>query len=291
MREMSAQICIEFLQKANEMAKTILKDAVKRRKKVTEAIVLADSVTEQLRMAGLVQRDFLPSQLPKCRKLRWAATFLPAEWVSGDIYDIARIDENHIGFYVADVVGHGIPAALLTIFVKQALVMRQTAGNSYHIFSPAEVMKNLNLRMIEQEFSRFQFITCCYCLLNINSLELTYSRAGHPYPVLIRSRQAPQQLESHGSLLGVFDRAEFSQQTIQLQPKDKFLLYSDGAEPFFGGFSEARGFSYSREFCEIKDLPLDEMTERFNQLVQDRKSTSSIADDITLLGLEILQND
>jgi sigma-B regulation protein RsbU (phosphoserine phosphatase) len=273
------------------MAKTILKDAVKRRKRITEAMVLADTLTEQLRMAGLVQRDFLPSQFPECPKLRWATTFLPAEWVSGDIYDIARIDENHIGFYVADVVGHGIPAALLTIFVKQALVMRQTAGNSYHVFSPAEVMKNLNLRMIEQEFSGFQFITCCYCLLNINSLELTYSRAGHPYPVLIRDRQTPQQLESHGSLLGVFDRAEFSQQTIQLQPKDKFLLYSDGAEPFFGGFSEARGFSYSREFCEIKDLPLDKMTERFSQLVQNRKSASGETDDITLLGLEILQND
>ena len=72
----------------------------------------AANMTEQLRMAGLVQRDFLPGQLPDSDRLRWAAAFLPAEWVSGDFYDIVRIDEQHIGFYIADVVGHGVPAAL-----------------------------------------------------------------------------------------------------------------------------------------------------------------------------------
>ncbi|MCJ7730115.1 MAG: SpoIIE family protein phosphatase, partial [Sedimentisphaerales bacterium] len=80
------------------------------------------SLTEQLRLAGQVQRDFLPSYLPDNDRLRWAAIFLPAECVSGDIYDVARLDEQHIGFYIADVVGHGMPAALLTIFIKQALV-------------------------------------------------------------------------------------------------------------------------------------------------------------------------
>ena len=63
----------------------------------------------------------------------------PTAWVSGDIYDITRLDEEHVGFYVADVVGHGIPAALLTIFLKQAMIMRETVGGSYKIYSPSDV--------------------------------------------------------------------------------------------------------------------------------------------------------
>ncbi|MHC4187106.1 MAG: PP2C family protein-serine/threonine phosphatase, partial [Planctomycetota bacterium] len=165
---------------------------------VTETLV--DNLAEQLRLAGSVQRDFLPTSLPESEKVNWANVFLPAEWVSGDIYDVVRIDENHIGFYIADVVGHGIPAALLTIFLKQALIMRQTVDNSYHIFSPKEVMKNLNTRMTTQKFSGYQFATCCYCLLDTMSLELTYSRAGHPYPIRISSDNKPEQLEIEGPL-------------------------------------------------------------------------------------------
>ena len=249
---------------------------------------LVDNLAEQLRLAGLVQQDFLPTQLPNCSQVRWATTFLPAEWVSGDIYDIVRIDEQHIGFYVADVVGHGIPAALLTIFLKQALVMRETLESTYSIFSPAEVMKNLNVRMAEQKLSGYQFATCCYCLLNIKTLQLTYARAGHPYPVLIRPHTQPEQLEVRGSLLGVFRQAEYIQQTIQLGPGDKLLLYSDGAEPSIGNFDDLTGFSFSEEFCEIKDSPVVEMFDKLNALVQTRKIAPSEVDDITAVGLEIL---
>jgi len=249
---------------------------------------LVDSLAEQLRMAGLVQRDFLPTQLPNCDEVQWATIFLPAEWVSGDIYDIARLDEQHIGFYIADAVGHAMPAALLTIFVKQALVMRETLGNNYRIFSPAEVMKNLNLRMAGQKLSGYQFATSCYCLLNTKTLHLTYARAGHPYPILIRPNQQPQQLEVRGSLLGVFEQAEYIQSTVQLERGDKLLLYSDGAEPLVGSFDGVAGFHFTEEFCRIKDLPVVEMMDQFNTLVQTQKLAPSEVDDITMVGLEIL---
>ncbi|UCE46566.1 MAG: SpoIIE family protein phosphatase, partial [Phycisphaerales bacterium] len=139
---------------------TIFKNKLAEQLNMTKA--LAESLTEQLRLAGLVQQDFLPAKMPNTDHLQWASVFLPAEWVSGDIYDVVRIDEQHIGFYVADVVGHGMPAALLTIFLKQALVMRETIGSNYRVFSPAEVMKNLNLRMTAQKLSGYQFATACY---------------------------------------------------------------------------------------------------------------------------------
>ena len=249
---------------------------------------LVDNLAEQLRMAGLVQRDFLPAQLPNTDQAHWAETFLPAEWVSGDIYDVARIDEQHVGFYVADAVGHSMPAALLTIFLKQALVMRETVEHTYRIFSPAEVMKTLNLRMAAQKLSGYQFATCCYCLLNIKTLQLTYARAGHPYPILMRSHEPPQQLEIPGPLLGIFEQSEYVQQTVQLQPGDKLLLYSDGAEPFIGSFDEVTGFNFSEEFCKIRDLPVVEMMDRFSNLAQHKKIAPSEVDDITAVALEIL---
>ncbi len=249
---------------------------------------LVDSLAEQLRMAGLVQRDFLPAQLPNCDEVQWATIFLPAEWVSGDIYDVARLDEQHIGFYIADAVGHAMPAALLTIFVKQALVMRETLGNNYRIFSPAEVMKNLNLRMAGQKLSGYQFATSCYCLLNTKTLQLTYARAGHPYPILMRPNQQPRQLEIRGSLLGVFEQAEYVQDTVQLERGDKLLLYSDGAEPLIGGFDGVAGFHFTEEFCRVKDLTVVEMMDQFNTLIQTQELAPSEIDDITMLGLEIL---
>ena len=249
---------------------------------------LVENLAEQMRLAGLVQQDFLPAQLPNTDGVKWAAIFLPAEWVSGDIYDIVRIDEEHIGFYVADVVGHGIPAALLTIFLKQALTMRESTEGNPHIFSPAEVMKNLNVRMATQKLSGYQFATCCYCLLNTRTLQLTYARAGHPYPVLIRPQEQPQQLEMRGSLLGIFGQTEYIQQTIQLQRGDKFLLYSDGAEPFIGGFDNMSKFNFKEKFCEIKDLPVVEMMDKFGSLAQNQKIAPSEIDDITAVGLEIL---
>ncbi|MHC4580940.1 MAG: PP2C family protein-serine/threonine phosphatase [Planctomycetota bacterium] len=249
---------------------------------------LVDNLTDQLHLAGLVQQDFLPKKLPDSEKTRWARVFLPAEWVSGDIYDAARVDERNIGFYVADVVGHGMPAALLTIFLKQALVMRETVGDSYRVFSPAEVVKNLNLRMTAQKLSGYQFATCCYCLLDVETLQLTYARAGHPYPVLIRPGEPPKQLEVRGSLLGIFEQADYAQEVVQLQGGDKVLLYSDGVEPFIGGFNDKGRFEFHRQFRETTDLPIVEFMNSLENLLERQEKAPSEIDDMTLLGLEVV---
>jgi hypothetical protein len=246
-----------------------------------------DNVKEQLRLAGMLQRDFLPAQLPNSDNLQWVVTFLPAEWVSGDIYDVARIDEQHIGFYIADAVGHSMPAALLTMFIKQALVMRQTTDKNYRIFSPAEVVKNLNVKMAGQKLSGYQFATCCYCLLNVKTRQLTFARAGHPYPILLRQGEAPIQLQARGSLLGIFENADFVQETVQLQAGDRLLLYSDGAETLVGRLHDKNGFECTQEFLALKDKPVAEIVDRLTELARSREIDPKEVDDLTLVGLEI----
>ncbi|MBE0535258.1 MAG: serine/threonine-protein phosphatase [Phycisphaerae bacterium] len=254
---------------------------------VRPSVSVTNDTTEQLKMAGHVQRNFLPRRLPNLKNVRWATLFEPADWVSGDIYDIARLDEQHIGFYIADAVGHSMPAALLTMFLKQALKMRETTGNDYRIFGPLEVIRNLNQAMSDQHLAGCLFATCCYCLLNVRTLQLTYTRAGHPYGVLIRNGEATQ-LESRGGLLGVFEHTEFDQQTVQLEQGDKVFLYSDGCEPLVGKHGEDSEFSFSPEFTAILNLPIEKMTEAFDNIVSKRTLPPAEVDDVTVIGLEIL---
>lgn len=248
---------------------------------------LNQDTAQQLEMAGRVQRNFLPSKLPNCSKLRWAAMFHPAEWVSGDIYDITRLDEEHIGFYLADAVGHSMPAALLTMFLKQAAVMRQTIGNKYYIFKPWEVIKSLNLHMARQELSGCLFATCFYGLLNKETLTLKYARAGHPYPVLIRNHELLQ-LQTRGGLLGVFAEAEFEQQEIQLQPGDKLFIYSDGGEPFIGDGNADGTLTFTDAFREIARFPIEEMMQAYSEMSEHHHFKPGQIDDVTAIGLEIL---
>jgi sigma-B regulation protein RsbU (phosphoserine phosphatase) len=246
-----------------------------------------EDTANQLKMAGEVQRNFLPQQLPNSDKTKWAAIWRPAEWVSGDIYDVTRLDEHHIGFYIADAVGHSMPAALLTMFLKQAIVMRQTTGNDYRIFDPLEVIDNLNRKMVAQELNGCLFATCCYCLLNTETLQLSYARAGHPYPVLLRNGKA-EQLENTGGLLGIFEETEFEQSTIQLQAGDKLFLYSDGCENIVGRCDDQGQFHFNDDFCWLGDEPVDSLIEGFEQLVKSQKIQPAEVDDVTAIGLEIL---
>ncbi len=246
-----------------------------------------EDTARQLEMAGHVQRNFLPTRLPHAGNIRWATMFRPAEWVSGDIYDIARLDEEYIGFYLADAVGHSMPAALLTMFLKQAAVMRQTINNDYTIFKPWEVITTMNLKMSEQELAGCLFATCFYGLLNIKTLHLDYARAGHPYPVLIRDNQLVQ-LQSRGGLLGVFPEADFEQQSIQLQPGDKLFVFSDGAEPLIGASDDDGQFCFNEPFTEICRLPIEPMIEALSNTAKEYHFKPGEIDDVTAVAMEIL---
>lgn len=245
-------------------------------------------LAEQLKMAGKVQRTFLPDKLPQGENFRWAVLFEPADWVSGDIYDVTRLDEQHIGFYIADAVGHSMPAALLTMFIKQAITMRETHGSDYEIFSPQYVVSKLNDRMAEQNITGSLFATCCYCLLNFKTLQLSICRGGHPYPILIRKGEPLQPIESRGALVGVFEQSHFEQTSIQLIAGDKLLIYSDGADSLVGSCDDKGSFRYNERFKAITRLPAEQMIKEFGNIARQTDIPPAEHDDITAVVLEIL---
>jgi hypothetical protein len=140
---------------------------------------------EELRLAARLQQDFLPKLLPQVGNITFHTLYRPAGYVSGDLYDVMRLDERNVGFYMADAVGHGMPAALLTMFLKNALVTKDISPAGYRLLSPAQTMKRLNDALVEQNLSQATFATAVYGYVNSATLRMTFARGGHPSPILL----------------------------------------------------------------------------------------------------------
>lgn len=196
---------------------------------------------EEMRLAARLQRDFLPKRYPEVGPVRFGVVFRPALFVSGDIYDIARLDETNVGFYVVDAVGHGLPAALLTMFIKNALQTKRISGHSYQIVQPNLSLAGLNEAICEQNLSSCQFCTAVYAVLDTRRLRLSYARAGHPEPIVFHADGRMERLEAEGALLGVFPEAGFELCSAQLRSGDRLFLFTDGAEDALCGRGTGAG--------------------------------------------------
>jgi hypothetical protein len=247
-----------------------------------------DQIDEEMRLAARIQRDFLPRRLPEVGPVRFAVLYRPLGWVSGDIYDVARLDETHLGFYVADAVGHGMPAALLTMFIKHALQSKRIAGNTYEILPPHESLAALNAAICQQNLSSCQFCTAVYCVLNLADLALSYARAGHPEGILIHADGTLASLPVPGSLLGVFPEEEYHSVTVPLSPGDRLVLYTDGMEDALAQ-GTGEGDRFRHLLTSIGRLPREQLLLQITALIDDRSSRRSAEDDITVLVADVVE--
>src|SRR5215213_3148470 len=193
-------------------------------------------IDEELRLAARLQQDFLPKELPEIGNVRFHTLFRPAGYVSGDLYDVLRLDERRVGFYMADAVGHGVPAALLTMFIKQALITKEITPGGYRLLPPAESLARLNQTLVDQNLAHATFATALYGVIDAETLQVTVARAGHPAPMVLRGDgKTIEPLQPDGGLLGVFPNEVYDTATTRLAPGDRLLVYTDGIEVAFGG--------------------------------------------------------
>jgi sigma-B regulation protein RsbU (phosphoserine phosphatase) len=240
-------------------------------------------IDQELDLARRIQQSMLPQTLPDLPPARFAVHYRPSGRVGGDFYDVFRLDEDHLGFYVADVMGHGVPASLLTIFLKKAVKAKEISGKEYRLLPPNEVLQQLNRDMIAQALAETPFITMVYVLFNRRDGNLSFARAGHPYPLFVPRSGQPELWKVHGTLLGVFD-TQFTLQTKRLRPGEKLLLYTDGLD-VLGAEDKPSGTDILlAEAARHRELPIQEFVE---QLSRDLFAKTSQADDFTLLGLEM----
>lgn len=187
-------------------------------------------VDQELRLASRLQRDFLPRSFPELGEIRFTALFRPATWVSGDVYDVRRLDENSVSFYLADAVGHGVAAGLLTMFIRQAVVGKRVDPTGYHLIPCDDVLTELNNRLAEQELPNCQFVTACYGVVDTAKNIVTFARGGHPHPVHVRADGSAEEVKTIGGLLGIMPGESFPSMRVHLDPGDKLIVYSDGLE-------------------------------------------------------------
>jgi phosphoserine phosphatase RsbU/P len=246
----------------------------------------ARNLDEQLRLAQRLQRDFLPKKLPEVEGASFAARLEAASWVAGDFYDIFRLDERHVGFYVADAVGHGIPAALLTVFVKKSLQTKRIEGKTYALIPPDEALSRLNADLLSAELQEAAFITMLYAIYDEATCEVTYARAGHPKPLLLDAGGSIRSLEGEGPLLGVFPDAKFEARTRHLEPGQRLIFYTDGAERV----QPERQANFAQLYEVIRDsslLPSEVLLESILDAVRAATGGRHLADDVTLVALEL----
>jgi sigma-B regulation protein RsbU (phosphoserine phosphatase) len=243
---------------------------------------------EELKLAARVQQDFLPKSMPKIGPLRFHTMFRPAAHVSGDLYDVMRLDESHVGFYMADAVGHGMPAALLTMFLKQALVTKVIDATGYRLLQPCVTMQKLNDALVAQNLSTATFATALYGNINYHTRKLTFARGGHPDPILLTRDGELKILEAEGALLGIFPDDVYQQTSVELEPGDRVFIYSDGVEIAFSDTDSPSPANWRALLHNRRDMPTAQMFAELRQILAgvdadgDRKK-----DDLTVIAIEV----
>lgn len=248
-----------------------------------------NEIDQEMRLAGRLQRDFLPAKLPNIPPLKFHAVYRPASWVSGDMYDVFRIDEDHLGLFVADAMGHGVAAGLLTMFLRQGLISKHIDGNEYTILTPAEALDHLHACLVKQKLPNCQFVTAAYAVADLRSCRVRLSRGGHPYAIHIRPDEPPTEVRVEGSLLGLADvPADFEQTEITLAPGEKLFLYTDGLEESILAPRTTAGVptEFTPLFHEWAAVDGAEIVARIEAHLDGQEGSLHPTDDVTVLVVE-----
>jgi sigma-B regulation protein RsbU (phosphoserine phosphatase) len=261
-----------------------------------ELVLARQALDRELDLASRIQRSLLPETFPELDRFQFAAALRSSGPVSGDFYDIYRLDETHYGFYVADAVGHGVPAALLTIFVKKGLETRDITPDGYRLLSPGEVLARLNRDLIAQKLSGNPFITLLYAILDVDAGMLTFASGGHPPAICLGADGSVRPLLSEGALLGIFE-SDFTTGRLALAPGDIVTLYTDGIEQARSS-SGKPGLDAFLEYLRAWDaprVPSDVSRAAFARHVHDafaalleKDPAIERRDDVTVLALRML---
>jgi len=196
---------------------------------ITNAKLYAQAIegarmAEQVRLAAHIQRRMIPEKAPRITGLDVAAAYIPCFEVGGDFYDFLQVGRSCVAVAIADVIGKGVPAALMMSLFRGAVRAYSDGTNSKD--TVCEIIDKLN-KMMCQECRDGEFVTLFYAIVDVKDMSITYCNCGHEPTMLIRDGQTTY-LEKGGIVLGIEAEAEYEVETRPLNKGDCLLFYSDG---------------------------------------------------------------
>lgn len=199
-------------------------------------------MAEQVRLAGIIQRKMIPEKAPQISGLDISGTYIPCFDVGGDFYDFLQVDDTRVIITIADIMGKGVPAALMMSWFRGAIrgctnAFREVLRNERHINleTNAGLITAKRTRNAIEKFNKIaceecrdgEFISLFYASIDAEEKTITYCNCGHEPTLLIRDGRETE-LNKGGLVLGVDAKAEYDIETVELKQNDCLLFYTDG---------------------------------------------------------------
>jgi len=252
---------------------------------------MGDSFTEKgveqlgyhLETATQIQQRLLPKEAPQYENIEITGDLKPSMMVAGDFYDFIPLDDDRLGIAIADVNGKGVPAAMLMVMAQTVLrlVCREED-------SPSAVIKRINdFLAIDTELG--VYTTMVYGILDVKSSKFTYSNGGHCPPIRANSQKdSVDFLDKGGLLLGIFDHAEFEEETLTIETGDTLVFYTDGITEAENTSEEMYGMQRLVDFT-VKNAALgaEELSNKMKNDLIEFTSTSQRSDDLTIVVIKV----
>ena len=246
-------------------------------------------LTQDLQRAAGIQNSLLPAEFPTGTGIKVAWQFKPCAYVGGDMFNIYPLDQRRSWFYICDVSGHGVAAALRAVTVSYFLKPGAPVDNGQAVqeLRPGDVMAYLNQKFAGQLDGGF--ITLFLGVLDRENRQLTYARAGHCPPLLVSAAGAVQLLSKGQPPIGLFPEVEYQDYEVKLQAGDKLILYTDGVTEAFDRQREQFGEKRLEEMAaENSCLPIDQLTATIVRAVAAHADGAEQQDDLAILGIEVI---
>jgi sigma-B regulation protein RsbU (phosphoserine phosphatase) len=252
-----------------------------------------NKLIEDLNYARDIQRSMMPVSFPQEPEVSFESRYYPAERVSGDFYNIFKLDDQQIGLYIGDVSGHGVPAAMLTIFLNQSIKPTdQIEYNKYVVNSPSAVLDHIYSSFNKTNFREDVYMVMFYAIYNFKTRQLTYSSAGlNVVPLVLHASGKVEELRATGFPIckfAEFYSPEYHDHVLTLDRGDRILFYTDGLVEAEG--KEKKRYSTTR----LKNLiennhseSIYRLTEIISNDVFSYMDGKQLEDDVTYFMMQI----
>ncbi|MGC9454432.1 MAG: SpoIIE family protein phosphatase [Phycisphaerae bacterium] len=271
---------------------TAYRDALEEVRRARDELQQANRHMRQgLELAARVQQALLPEQAPQAGGVIFSWLYEPCEELAGDILNVFRLDPRHIGIYVLDVSGHGVPAALLSVTLSRWLgiqAARYAAGlPDVDMSKPADVAERLN-RDFQMDERLGQYFTLLYGVLDCGAREFRYVSAGHPPPAVLRAGRRARLEDVSGFPIGVVTEPQYESRRLSLGGGDRVVLYTDGLTE--AADAEGKPFGEQRLLAELERTRTEKLDDCLPALVKaarTHRGEADFEDDVSLVAMSV----